>query len=108
MEDLNLDALVRQTGGNAYQLVALFQKRMRELERGWPPLVEAGGRRLHQIVQEEFERGLVRLATGEEADSLREERDLEEAEILRRRVGRDADARSEERQRDAPPSPSSP
>jgi len=92
MEDLNLEAL-KERAGSAYRLVTLFQKRMRELERGWPPLVDPAGRKLHQVVQEEFERGLIHLAIGEKADALREERSAEEAELTRRRLVRERGSR---------------
>ena len=92
MEDLNLEAL-KERAGSAYRLVTLFQKRMRELERGWPPMVDPAGRKLHQVVQEEFERGLIHLVSGEEADALREERSAEAAELSRRRTVREMGSR---------------
>ena len=104
MEDLRLDTLMDKAG-NAYRLVSLFQKRMRELERGWPPLVEPGGRELHKIVQEEFEKGLIHLATGEDADALREDHSLEEAELTRRRVVRERGSRLSGPDTEAPVKP---
>ena len=81
-ENLVVDELAEKASGRL-RAVTLVQKRVRELERGWPPLVPAEGKNLIQIALEEFRAGLVGLAVGEEADELRTERVVEERERAR-------------------------
>ena len=71
MENLNLDELTETIGGR-YRLVALIQKRMRELQVGMHPVVEeTEGLAPHEIVAEEIRQKKIWLVTGEEADKLR-------------------------------------
>jgi len=72
MVNLNIDDLVERAGGK-YGLVSLMQKRMRELQRGLPALVEKQATLLQTAVNELVSKKLW-LAKGEEADALREER----------------------------------
>ena len=75
MDKLDLDKLTEAVGG-WYKLTCLIQKRMRELRRGHPPLVDgAEGKGLMQIVLEEIALGKVKLVFGEEAQRLRELRE---------------------------------
>ena len=72
MDKLDIDKLTEVVGGR-FKLTYLIQKRMRELERGHPPLIDdvEGVHFLH-IAAEEVARGKIRLVTGEEAKKLRE------------------------------------
>ncbi len=71
MEDLDIDKLSKLVGGR-YRLVALIQKRLRELYVGKPPLIENHENlKAYQIVAAEIEQGKIWLVTGEDADKLR-------------------------------------
>lgn len=71
----DIDELAKKAGGR-FRLVALVQKRMRELQKGLPPLVERKPT-LFETVLEEVRTGAIWLATGEEAEKLRELRAAE-------------------------------
>ena len=72
MDKLDIDKLTETVGGR-FKLTYLIQKRMRELERGHPPLIDdVEGMHSIQIAAEEVARGKIRLVTGEEARKLRE------------------------------------
>jgi len=81
-ENVVVDELAEKAGGRL-RAVSLIQKRVRELERGWPALVPVGGESLTQIALEEFRRDLIGLASGEEAEELRAARVVEERERAR-------------------------
>lgn len=71
MENLNIDKLSKIVGGR-YRLVALIQKRLRELYVGKPPLIEDyEGLKAYEIVAAEIEQEKIWLVMGEEADKLR-------------------------------------
>ena len=72
MVNLNIDDLVKKAGGK-YALVSLMQKRMRELQRGLPTLVDRRGTLLETAI-DELMGGKLWLARGAEADGLRAER----------------------------------
>ena len=72
MDKLDIDKLTEAVGGR-FKLTYLIQKRMRELQRGHPPLIEAvEGKGWIQIAAEEIARGKIKLVFGEEAKKLRE------------------------------------
>ena len=72
MDKLDIDKLTEVVGGR-FKLTYLIQKRMRELERGHPPLIDdVEGKHSIEIAAEEVARGTIRLVTGEEAKKLRE------------------------------------
>ena len=68
---LDLDVLVEKAGGR-FSLVTLIQRRMRDLQRGAPPLVERTSGNLMQAAVEEYYRDKIWLV--EEAEKLREDR----------------------------------
>ena len=79
MEPKQLEDLLNKTGAK-FKLVTLFQKRMRELQRGMPRLAPAASLNLWDIVSAEIMAGKVDLVMGEEADQMRKELALREAE----------------------------
>ena len=81
MQPHMLDKLLAKVGGK-YKLVSLYQKRIRELVRGLPPLVETDGLDNWQIVSREILEGKVELITGEEGDRMRREQAARESEEL--------------------------
>jgi DNA-directed RNA polymerase subunit K/omega len=81
-ENMVIDKMAEQAAGRL-KAVALIQKRVRELERGWPALIPTAGESLIQIALEEFRRELISLASGEEAEELRASRVIEERERAR-------------------------
>lgn len=81
-ENVVVDELSAKANGRL-KAVTLIQKRVRELERGWPALVPAEGKSLTQIALEEFRSDRIRLALGEDADKLRSTRVVEERERAR-------------------------
>jgi len=81
-ENLDVDAFAQKVGGRTLA-TSLVQKRIRELERGWPVLVPAANRDLIQVALEEFREGKIWLVSGEEADQLRDARMIEERERAR-------------------------
>ena len=81
-ENVVVDELAEQAGGRL-KGTTLVQKRVRELERGWPALVPVEDRGLIQIAVEEFRREMISLALGEDADELRDQRVVEERERAR-------------------------
>ena len=79
MEPKQLEDLLNKVGGK-YKLVTLFQKRMRELQRNMPKLVVTDSTNLWDITSEEIMQAKVDLVMGEEADEMRKELALREAE----------------------------
>lgn len=79
MEPKELESLLNKVGGK-YKLVTLYQKRMRELQRGLPRLVPSETGNPWDIVSREIMTSKVDLVMGEEADSMRRELALREAE----------------------------
>jgi DNA-directed RNA polymerase omega subunit len=72
LSDVNQDELMKRAGGR-YRLVSLVERRMRELQRGLPPLVERRSTLLETAI-EEFRSGKIWLAVGDEAAALQEAR----------------------------------
>ena len=66
------DELIAKAGGR-YRFVSLVQRRMRELQRGMPPLVEQRASLLATAI-EELRQEKIWLVSGEEAERLEEER----------------------------------
>ena len=79
MEPRELENLLGKVGGK-YKLVTLYQKRMRELQRGLPRLVEIDTTNMWQVVSAEIMQSKVDLIMGDEADQMRKEIALREAE----------------------------
>jgi DNA-directed RNA polymerase subunit omega len=79
MEAHELEALLDKVGGK-YKLVTLFQKRMRELQRGLPRLVTVESGNVWEVVGKEILESKVDLIIGEEADQIRREQASREAE----------------------------
>lgn len=79
MENIPLDELTEKVGGR-FRLVSLVQKRMRELQRGLPPLVDSPSKDLMDTVVLEIKAGKVSLLTGEAAEKARREMAMREAE----------------------------
>jgi DNA-directed RNA polymerase subunit K/omega len=79
MEANELETLLAKVGGK-YKLVTLYQKRMRELQRGLPRLVEVESGNMWDVVSKEIMTSKVDLIMGEEADTMRKELALREAE----------------------------
>jgi DNA-directed RNA polymerase subunit omega len=79
MEPKQLEELLNKVGGK-YKLVTLFQKRMRELQRGMPRLVNIDSTNLWDVVSKEIMEAKVDLVMGEEADHMRKELALRESE----------------------------
>jgi DNA-directed RNA polymerase subunit K/omega len=101
-ENLDVEAFSRSAGGRT-RSTALVQKRIRELERGWPKLVNTETQDLIQVALEEFRAGKIWLVSGEEADELREKRMIEERERARQ-----LEAARRAAELESGPSPSSP
>lgn len=72
-EGIDFDPLVWKAGGR-FKLVTLIQRRMRDLQRGAPPLVERSAGNLMQTAIEEYHRDKIWPVQGEEAEKLRKER----------------------------------
>lgn len=81
MEAHELEKLLAKVGGK-YKLVTLFQKRMRELQRGLPRLVESESTNLWDIVSKEIFDNKVDLIMGVEAEQMRKELAQRESEEL--------------------------
>jgi len=81
MEPRELETLLAKVGGK-YKLVTLFQKRMRELQRGLPRLTETDSTNLWDIVSKETMENKVDLIMGVEAEHMRKELAQREAEEL--------------------------
>jgi DNA-directed RNA polymerase subunit K/omega len=81
-EHVVIDKMSEQAGGRL-KAATLIQKRVRELERGWPPLVPSEGKPIIRIALDEFAQGLISLAMGADADKLRTTRVVEERERAR-------------------------
>jgi DNA-directed RNA polymerase subunit K/omega len=90
-ENLNLSDLEQKLGGR-FKLVTLFQKRIRELQRGLPPLIETTARDYEEIVADEIRQGKLWLAMGAEADALRLDRSEELKQIDQQRRAAEAAA----------------
>ena len=71
MDKLDIDRLTETVGGR-FRLTYLVQRRMRELQRGLPPLIaDAEGKSWIMIAAEEVARGKVKLVYGEQAQKRR-------------------------------------
>lgn len=81
-ENLDIELLAEKAGGRI-KSAALVQKRIRELERGWPPLILTTERDLIQVALDEFTEDKIWLVSGEEAAELRDQRLVEERERAR-------------------------
>ena len=81
-ENLDVENLSAMVGGRI-RATSLLQKRIRELERGWPKLVDAGEADIMRTALTEFLDGKIWLVSGEEAEELREQRLVEERERAR-------------------------
>jgi DNA-directed RNA polymerase subunit K/omega len=79
MEPQQLEGLLNKVGGK-FKLVTLFQKRMRELQRGLPKLVTTETNNLWDVVATEIMDSKVDLIMGEEAEQMRKELALREAD----------------------------
>jgi DNA-directed RNA polymerase subunit K/omega len=81
MEENDIDILSGTVGGR-FNLVVLYSKRLRDLQRGLPPLVEGVDALTHkEIVVEEIKQKKVWLVHGEEAEALRLERTKEAVKL---------------------------
>lgn len=79
MEAADLEALLDKVGGK-YKLVTLYQRRMRELQRGLPRLADVDSQNIWDIVSTEILQSKVDLLMGEEAEQMRKDLALREAE----------------------------
>lgn len=79
METKELEDMQGKLGGK-YKLVTLYQKRLRELQRGMPKLADAPSQDPWDIVTTEIMTGKIDLVMGEEAEQMRKEIALREAE----------------------------
>lgn len=79
MEPKQLEDLLNKVGGK-YKLVTLYQRRMRELQRNAPRLVAIDSTNIWDICTQEIMDSKVDLIMGEEADEMRKELLLREAE----------------------------
>ena len=79
MEARELELLLAKVGGK-YRLVTLYQKRMRELQRGLPRLVLLDSTNNWDVVSKEIMDSKVDLIMGEEAEVMRKELAAREAE----------------------------
>jgi DNA-directed RNA polymerase subunit K/omega len=66
-----------------FKAVSIVQKRIRELERGWPRLIVDDRQDIIQVALEEYRNGKIWLVGGEEAEQLRRLRETEERERAR-------------------------
>jgi hypothetical protein len=82
MMDQNLLEMLRAKVGGDYILATLFQKRMRDLSRGLPPLVKTSASDPWQIIAQEILQDKLSLAMGEEAARLRAEAPLDKKEEI--------------------------
>ncbi|MBN1808149.1 MAG: DNA-directed RNA polymerase subunit omega [Planctomycetes bacterium] len=81
MVNVDIDAIADKVGGR-FHMVVLLQKRVRELMSGLPPLIEnTGGMSYEQIACAEILADELWLATGDEAEQLRTDREKERLEI---------------------------
>jgi len=81
-ENLDVENFATKAGGRI-RSATLIQKRIRELERGWPRLIESELQDLIQVALEEYRQEKIWLVEGDEADALREQRMVEERERAR-------------------------
>ncbi|MCY3022484.1 MAG: DNA-directed RNA polymerase subunit omega [Planctomycetota bacterium] len=81
MEARDLEALLDKVGGK-FKLVTLFQKRMRELQRGLPRLVVTDTANMWEVVSREIMETKADLVMGEEAEQMRKELAARESEEL--------------------------
>jgi DNA-directed RNA polymerase subunit omega len=79
MEPQQLESLLNKVGGK-FKLVSLVQKRMRELQRGLLRLVVTTDNNVLDIVSAEIMESKVDLIMGEEAELMRKELALRDAE----------------------------
>jgi len=81
MEPRELETLLTKVGGK-FKLVTLYQKRMRELQRGLPKLVLTDTNNLWDVVSKEINESKVDLIMGEEAAQMRKDLAARESEEL--------------------------
>ena len=81
MEPRELETLLTKVGGK-FKLVTLYQKRMRELQRGLPKLVLCDTNDLWDVVSKEINDSKVDLIMGEEAAQMRKDLAARESEDL--------------------------
>jgi DNA-directed RNA polymerase subunit K/omega len=81
MEPRELESLLGKVGGK-FKLVTLYQKRMRELQRGLPKLVLTETNNLWDVVSKEIWESKVDLIMGEEAAQMRKDLAARESEEL--------------------------
>jgi len=81
-ENMDVERLAERAGGRT-RAAALVQKRIRELERGWPKLVDFDSQDIIQVALEEYRQGKIWLVEGDEANELRSQREVEERERAR-------------------------
>jgi len=81
MEPRELETLLTKVGGK-FKLVTLYQKRMRELQRGLPKLVLSDTNNLWDVVSKEINDSKVDLIMGAEAEQMRKDLAARESEEL--------------------------
>ncbi len=81
-ENLDIELLAEKAGGRI-KSASLIQKRIRELERGWPSLLATTERDLIQVALKEFSTDKIWLVSGDEAAELGDQRLVEERERAR-------------------------
>lgn len=72
MEAQEIEGLLNKVGGK-FKLVTLYQKRMRELQRGLPKLVEIDSLDMWEVVAKEINTSKVDLIMGVEAEQMRKD-----------------------------------
>ncbi|MBI3830244.1 MAG: DNA-directed RNA polymerase subunit omega [Planctomycetes bacterium] len=96
MEPELLDKLLTKVGSK-FKLVSLYQKRMRELVRGLPPLTETDTMDPWDIAAKEILNNKVDLIIGEEAERIRRDIAAREAEEGNHDKKKEMPARSEDK-----------
>ncbi len=81
-ENLDVEKFAERAGSRIGS-ATLIQKRIRELERGWPVLIDTDIQDIIQVALEEYRQEKIWLVSGEEAAELREQRMVEERERAR-------------------------
>ncbi|MEI6233520.1 MAG: hypothetical protein WCT04_10735 [Planctomycetota bacterium] len=99
MEPKELEGLLNKVGGK-FKLVTLYQKRMRELQRGMPRLTIIDSQNLWDIVTKEIMETKVDLVMGDEAETMRKELALKETEEAEKAEKADKAERAEKAGKD--------
>ncbi len=81
-ENVEVDAFANKLGG-LVKSVTLVQKRIRELQRGWPKLIRTEELDIIQVAVEELRNDKIWLVSGEEAEELSVNRAIEERDRAR-------------------------